>query len=390
MLAGLAAVWWARVAGRTIDSVAAQADVGRWFHQALAATQFALAVLVAPAATTGAVCQDRQRGTLAHLLVTDLSSGEIILGKLATRLVPVVGMFLCGVPFLALGTLLGGIDAASVFALLLVTLGAAVLGCTVALSVSIWGTRLTEVVLATYAIWLIVILLPPIWFVLRLTGAPPWPLPRWLQATTPLSTRSIILGKWWGTFRVVPLLALPAGLAAGTVAWHHGHPVGVVVIVALITAYGAALTSLGLALASWVPRLSRAVGLSAAAHVCVAVGWVVFIAILLRRTRRIVGRGVASFRPFFGVLLPTMVMQMSSLSEWNQTLGWVSFWTLIDAALAALLLTAIFMSFNPCVGRFDGSRGRRRKGKTARLVQLWRPSVGDGVQIERECPSRVL
>jgi hypothetical protein len=68
----------------------------------------------------------------------------------------------------------------------------------------------------------------------------------------------------------------------------------------------------------------------------------------------------------------------------------VSFWTLIDAALAELLLTAIFMSFNRCVGRFDGSRGRRRKGKTARLAQFWRASVGDGVQIEHECPSRVL
>src|SRR5262249_61024307 len=29
---------------------------------------------------------------------------------------------------------------------------------------------------------------------------------------TPLSTRAIVLGKWWGTFRLVPLLALGPGL----------------------------------------------------------------------------------------------------------------------------------------------------------------------------------
>src|SRR6516165_7198521 len=141
MLAGLVAVWWAEVAGRSLESIREQAEVGRRFHQALAAAQLALALLAAPAATAGAVCLDRARGTLAHVLVTDLTGAEIVLGKLAARLVPVVGMVLCGVPFLALGTLLGGIDPVSVLGLLLVTLGAAVLGCTLALALSVWGTR---------------------------------------------------------------------------------------------------------------------------------------------------------------------------------------------------------------------------------------------------------
>src|SRR5262249_14598396 len=148
-------------AGRSLESIREQADVGRRFHQALAVTQLALALLAAPAATAGAVCLDRARGTLAHLLVTDLTSAEIVLGKLAARLVPVVGMVLCGLPFLALGTLLGGIDPESVLGLLLVRLGAAVLGCSLALTLSIWGTRMTEVVLTTYAAWLVAILLPP-------------------------------------------------------------------------------------------------------------------------------------------------------------------------------------------------------------------------------------
>jgi hypothetical protein len=87
-VAGLTAVWWGNVAGREPRSIREQAEVGRRFYQALAATQLALALLAAPAATAGAVCLDRARGTLAHVLVTDLSGAEIILGKLAARLVP--------------------------------------------------------------------------------------------------------------------------------------------------------------------------------------------------------------------------------------------------------------------------------------------------------------
>src|SRR5687768_6358581 len=86
-LAGLGAVWL-EVAGRGPVSVREQAEVGRRFYHALAAMQLALALLAAPAATAGAFYLDRARGTLAQLLVTDLTAAEIVLGKLAARLVP--------------------------------------------------------------------------------------------------------------------------------------------------------------------------------------------------------------------------------------------------------------------------------------------------------------
>jgi ABC-type transport system involved in multi-copper enzyme maturation permease subunit len=516
LLAGLGLVWWANVAGRSLESIREQAAVGRRFYQALAATQLALALLAAPAATAGAVCLDRSRGSLAHVLVTDLTAAEIVLGKLAARLVPVVGMVLCGVPFLALGTLLGGIDPVSVLGLLLVTLGAAVLGCSLALTLSIWGTRLTEVVLSTYAVWLVVTLLPPSWWVLRRLGGAPWPLPPWMEATspvlivfaptltpsaatlgeparflvlclalsavlaavaaarlrpsaakepdpsrrsaglrllrrvlpgpsldgnpvlwrewqvrrpsrwglvlwwlyaalavactgaaawfttsaapgrwvagsflnalqvaagmlllsisaastlaeervrgsldvllaTPLPTRSIVWGKWWGTFRAVPLLALAPGLATAAIAYRHGHWSAVVLVVGLVVAYGAALTSIGLALATWVPRLSRAVGLCVAAHVGITVGWVVFAIIMTPGTPGLTGPGLASFSPFLGVMLPSLEMQFNrpSGSNWDEVVGWLAFWTLVDAALAAVLLRAVLVTFNHCLGRVE-------------------------------------
>src|SRR5262245_42739196 len=221
-LAALGVVWSA-VAGREPASIREQAEAGWRFYHLLAATQLALALLAAPAATAGAFYLDRARGTLAQVLVTDLTAAEIVLGKLAARLVPLAGAVLCGVPLLALAALLGGIDPASVVGLLLVTLGAAVLGCTLALTLSIWGTTLTEVVLATYAVWLVVILLPPTWLVLRATGAVPWLLPDWMAATSPVLL--LFLPKLTGaaapgepSWFFVLCLAVSAALAA-VAAW---------------------------------------------------------------------------------------------------------------------------------------------------------------------------
>jgi ABC-type Na+ efflux pump permease subunit len=73
--------------------------------------------------------------------------------------------------------------------------------------------------------------------------------------TTPLTTREIVWGKWWGTFAMVPRLAiLPIWVAAGAAMVTDGG-MGLVLMIGLILAYAAAITSLGLAVATWVPRL---------------------------------------------------------------------------------------------------------------------------------------
>ena len=69
--------------------------------------ELALVMLAAPAATAGAICLDRARGTLAHMLMTDLSDPEIVLGKLAARLLPVLGLVACTWPVMAISSLLG-------------------------------------------------------------------------------------------------------------------------------------------------------------------------------------------------------------------------------------------------------------------------------------------
>src|SRR5207248_272570 len=55
--------------------------IGTALYYAFVGTQLAVILLAAPAATAGTVCMDKARGNLLHLLVTDLTSREIIVGK---------------------------------------------------------------------------------------------------------------------------------------------------------------------------------------------------------------------------------------------------------------------------------------------------------------------
>jgi ABC-type transport system involved in multi-copper enzyme maturation permease subunit len=71
--------------------------------------QFAAAVILTPVYAAGAIAEERQRGTLDSVLVTDLSTGAIVFGRFAARWLTVVGLLLTSLPVLALTQLWGGI-----------------------------------------------------------------------------------------------------------------------------------------------------------------------------------------------------------------------------------------------------------------------------------------
>jgi ABC-type transport system involved in multi-copper enzyme maturation permease subunit len=128
----------------------AYAAAGEALFYAFFGTLLSVTLLVAPGATAGAVCLDKARGTLLHVLVTDLSSAEIVLGKLAARLLPLVGLVAASVPVLSLCLWLGGIDPEAMLVAYSVTAGIAVLGCALALLLSVWGRKTYEVLLVAY------------------------------------------------------------------------------------------------------------------------------------------------------------------------------------------------------------------------------------------------
>ena len=111
------------------------ASLGEAYFAAMIGVELALVMLIAPAATAGAICLDRARGTLAHMLMTDLSDPEIVLGKLAARLLPVLGLVACTWPVMAISSLLGGIDPIALTLAFAIIVVVAILGCTIALAI---------------------------------------------------------------------------------------------------------------------------------------------------------------------------------------------------------------------------------------------------------------
>lgn len=518
-----------RRAGRTLGpTLGSQAELAETIYLTIAGTQLALLLLVAPAATAGALCVDRARGTLTYLLMTDLRDGEIVLGKLAARLLPVLGLVCCTLPLTSLLSLMGGVDPDALLGAFLVALGVAVLGCGMALAFSLRVTKTHEALLGTYAVWCLWLLSEPIlrnisiatgfpmvvpprtidpvymvfapywhpgmvhlsdylWFLAGTSGVAvvlvvvavlslrrvctrdngkkrtrwgrlPAPMflaelvrrlpgpsldgnpvlwrewhrnrpSRWsvsilglflwlatfftifaivtkspnlcfsvnafqvsigllipcivsatslaeersrgsldvLMATT-LSTREIVIGKWLGSFRVVPLLAiLPSILIVGTATSPAYSFVGGLVMCSYVTAVGAALASLGLALATWCSRLERALGLSITAYVLVTVGWM--FAVMATMSPEPIGYGVISGSPFFGPIVITRAFCEPRGLQGKSYVGWLVFWIFSYSAVASALLVATLLSFNRCLGRVETGLDRYpRLGKSARDV----------------------
>src|SRR5262249_3084079 len=132
----------------------------------------------------GAICLDRSRGMLSHVLGTDLSAAEIVLGKLAARLLPFLGLVACTWPVLSITSLLGGIDPPALTIALAVIVVIAILRCTMSLALSVWARKPHEVVLVIYAICIVDLLIWPTWFGLSNSGLVPAP-PPWVPMSNP-------------------------------------------------------------------------------------------------------------------------------------------------------------------------------------------------------------
>jgi ABC-type transport system involved in multi-copper enzyme maturation permease subunit len=501
------------------------AKLGESFFVGIIGTQLTLVLLVAPVATAGAICHDRATGTITHLLVTDLSNSEIVLGKLAARLVPVLGLVGCALPVLAILTLLGGVAPDALLGAFIVTVGTAVLGCALALGFSLWAKKTHEAALATYAVWGIWLIGRP--FVALLNSAYGWSLavpprmadpfflafaPYWypglvtlkdyiaflavtaglaaavaivvvmrvrkvctranitrkesvrgrlerllgwidltrylpgpsldvnpvlwrewhralpsrmarrvgalfligavtasiaailaprttfamawvngLQVsigmlllsvtaatslaeerargtidvllTTPLSTRAIVLGKWLGTFRLVPLLAvLPVLVVAFCDITRWSYAPTIIMTFLFVIVCGAAVTGLGLGIATWCARVGRAVAVTVSLYVLVTVGWLFMAEMWLGAGAS--NEGLMMGSPFFfaGELAADLCGPRSERTH----IGWAVFWTLGYGIAAAALLGAILAAFNHCLGRIEFGLSRPRRG-------TWKP-----------------
>jgi ABC-type transport system involved in multi-copper enzyme maturation permease subunit len=169
--------------------------------------------------------------------------------------------------------------------------------------------------------------------------------------TTTLSTREIVWGKWWGAFRGVLLFSILPSMVALAYSWQSGHWLGAILVIGLILAFGAALTSLGLALATWTPRLGRAVAATVAVYLVVTVGWLFLVGAITANVSGTFAPGLASGSPFFGTIFPLIQMQGKNPTEWVECVSWLIFWIHFYGVIAAVLLAATLASFDRCLGR---------------------------------------
>ena len=154
--------------------------------------------------------------------------------------------------------------------------------------------------------------------------------------------------------RVPPLAVLPV-LIAAALATHTGFALGPALIGGLILAYGAAITSLGLALATWLPRMSRAIGLTAGLYVVMTIGAIPVGTILFGKGPAGASDGFPAASPFWGVGFSSAVFGGTAgpQHDMRKQAAWLALWIVAYGLVACGLLLATLKTFNRCLGRID-------------------------------------
>ena len=191
-----------------------------------------------------------------------------------------------------------------------------------------------------------------------------------------MSTRSILAGKWWGSFRrVFSVVIWPAGTSL-LLAYDRGHWVGFGLLLGLVLAYGAAITSLGLAAATWVRRLGRAVALCVTSYVLFFIVWPIWV--LLAAVGRFSENTITAMMmgdPPYGEFVGTLAASASSfprrrfLRRDDLYLGMFA-WIAAHVAVAGFLYLATLATFDHCLGRVpeDGPRPPLRRRSRSSLT----------------------
>lgn len=140
----------------------AQQIIGRFVNRTVVAflnLQDAMIVLLTPAIVAGSIAIEKQRKTLHYLLTSQLTDGEIVLGKLAARLSHVAVFIAVGLPIVSLLLLLGGVDPIYVLFSYLNSCSTAFFLASLCLFVSCLARRAREATFLAYSaqtIWLLV------------------------------------------------------------------------------------------------------------------------------------------------------------------------------------------------------------------------------------------
>ena len=130
------------------------ARFGQTLFRLLTPLVLTVAMLFSALFSAAAVSQEKSRGTLVLLLLTDLRNSELVLGRLLASLLTVFVATLAVAPFFLMIALLGGIDHAQVGWALAVTVAAALAAGSLGSTLALWREK-TFQALALTAIGLV-------------------------------------------------------------------------------------------------------------------------------------------------------------------------------------------------------------------------------------------
>ncbi len=180
--------------------------------------------------------------------------------------------------------------------------------------------------------------------------------------------------------------ALRAGLAGAPIG-----PIGLadrvlapVLIVAEMLSWGAAFTSLGMLLATWTPRVGRAIGISLAVFLLLSFGWlflagaVILPALSTWFSSRYnidgidlfwIWQGIMAFSPVAAPITTIQALDSADARRWQ---FWVimSVWCLLAWAAAGAMYWLALRSFDRCLGRMRETSQEAADEEPPRLVTV--------------------
>jgi ABC-type transport system involved in multi-copper enzyme maturation permease subunit len=161
---------------------------GKSLFEAYAIWQMAMVVLLTPAMLAGVVALERERKTMPSLLVSGLTGGEIVLGKLCARLFHMGCFVVMGMPMLVLVERFGGVGLKGVLITFVATATTAFFLGAASILVSTQARRARDAIVGMYLLVFLWHIIPA--FVLIITSSTLFgPLRiavQWVASTCPL------------------------------------------------------------------------------------------------------------------------------------------------------------------------------------------------------------
>ena len=165
--------WMPRFAVSSELTLQESAGLGRAIFYTFVAAQSIILLVITPTLTAGVVAEEKQRKTLHYMLASCLTSSEIVLGKLAARLIHIAVFLALGLPIIAMLGFVGGVDPNEVILFFTCCASTSFFLASVSITISVYAKKPRDAISRAYVLELFWLFAPSIIrFVFPVVGGP--------------------------------------------------------------------------------------------------------------------------------------------------------------------------------------------------------------------------